>query len=231
MNAYFWTAACYPILPHPYLPGCVGLCRGRRDVEVLQRTAAPPGWSAQGAGGCGHAAAGALWENWLCVSARVCVCWGVCVGGGGVSMKDSPDRKERRKEGTVTESDTLKNLDWSQSSHGGHLLDSGCTAEPLTREMSSIQYISRGLQFTLVMGALVLVEGIVVEAPAVSETRWEQADCSSITCFLAPKRRQEDHFHSVSVPFRQPKRRRILHPNCSCRGQRCPLGEYETQEK
>lgn len=48
-------------------PGCVRLGRGRRDVQVLQGTAAASGRGAQGAGGRGHAAAaaGALREDWL----------------------------------------------------------------------------------------------------------------------------------------------------------------------
>lgn len=70
-----------------------------------------------------------------------------------------------------------------------HLLESGCAAELLIREMSSVQYVWRGARFMPVLGPLVQVEGNVVEAYTVSVTRWEGTDCSSMMCFLAPKRR------------------------------------------
>lgn len=79
-----------------------------------------------------------------------------------------------------------------------HLLDSGCAAELLIREMSSVQYVWRGARFTPVLGPLVQVEGNAVEAHTVSVTRWEGTDCSPMMCFLAPKHRQGGSF-SFSV--------------------------------
>lgn len=88
-----------------------------------------------------------------------------------------------------------------------HLFDSGRVAELLIREMSSVQYVSRGARFTPELGPLAQVEGNVAQAHTVSETRWEGTDCSPMMCFLAPKRRQagQDHFHSAPVPFRKRK--------------------------
>lgn len=44
LNTYLTSAACDLSSVCVCLPGGVGLCRRRGDVEVLQGTAAPPGW-------------------------------------------------------------------------------------------------------------------------------------------------------------------------------------------
>lgn len=47
------------------VPGGVWFIRGRGDEEVLQGTAVSPGRGAQGTGGRGHTAAGALRDDGL----------------------------------------------------------------------------------------------------------------------------------------------------------------------
>ena len=80
-------AVCVRVRACVCVPGCVGLSRGRGDVEFLQSTAVSPGRGGEGACWRGNATAGTLREDGLFIR-----------GKEGEGAVDRESERERERE-------------------------------------------------------------------------------------------------------------------------------------